>query len=262
MYQHLDMQPPAPHLIRPDVPISVEPVLAKALAKNRAERYASAEQVADDLERALTTPPDRLPEQSLWEPAPPLPPAPLYIPPPPPQSLIQPSEPIYPVQAPPPPPPPVYHEPESHLGRWLGVMAVGIVGLVVLIGVIWLLSQPSESTNTDSPFDNPAASPTIAPSETPANRPIIQIINPVGNIGMSLGDTLDIEFSAAGVSGITRVDLQRFGQTLDSLSGGGQTTFQGHFSYMPDSTGMHEISLIPWSGDVPGEAAVLMISVQ
>ena len=33
MYQHLDQKPPAPHLVRPDVPINVEPVLAKALAK-------------------------------------------------------------------------------------------------------------------------------------------------------------------------------------------------------------------------------------
>ena len=226
--------------------------------------------MADDLERALTSPPTRLPEQSLWEfkLAPPQPPAPVYIPPPPPQSIIPPesSQPLYHVEAPPPPPIIRHLQPEPEvaagLGRWLGLMAFGIIALVVLVGVIWLLTRPSADQTTDNLNPDSPSFPTIAPSETPANCPIIQIVNPVGNIGMSLGDSLEIDFSAAGVNGITRVDLQRFGQTLESQIGGGQATFQGRFTYTPDSTGVHEISLIPWSGDISGEAVILLVSVQ
>ncbi len=66
MYQHLDMEPPAPHTIQPDAPRSIEPVIAKVLAKDPEDRYASAGAFAEALSSALNAP-DRLPEQTDFE---------------------------------------------------------------------------------------------------------------------------------------------------------------------------------------------------
>ncbi|MBN1679484.1 MAG: serine/threonine protein kinase, partial [Anaerolineae bacterium] len=66
MYQHLDKEPPPPHTLKPDLPLSIEPVIAKALAKKPEERYASAADLVKELERALQAPP-RLPEQTDFE---------------------------------------------------------------------------------------------------------------------------------------------------------------------------------------------------
>ena len=66
MYQHLDMTPPQPHTIKPDLPLAIEPVISKALAKRPEDRYASAGDVAAALEEAIQQP-SRLPEQTLFE---------------------------------------------------------------------------------------------------------------------------------------------------------------------------------------------------
>ncbi len=68
MYQHLDAEPPPLRAQRPDLPLAVEPVLRKALAKRRYDRYASASELARDLENAL-----RFPAQTVYEPLPPRP---------------------------------------------------------------------------------------------------------------------------------------------------------------------------------------------
>ncbi|HMM29574.1 MAG TPA: serine/threonine-protein kinase, partial [Aggregatilineaceae bacterium] len=66
MYQHLDMEPPRPHSVKPDLPLSIEPVIDKALAKRPEDRYASAGELAAALEQAIQQP-ARLPEQTLFE---------------------------------------------------------------------------------------------------------------------------------------------------------------------------------------------------
>jgi serine/threonine protein kinase len=66
MYQHLDMDPPQPHTIKPDLPLTLEPVITKALAKRPEDRYASAGELAVALEEAIRQP-SRLPEQTLFE---------------------------------------------------------------------------------------------------------------------------------------------------------------------------------------------------
>lgn len=66
MYQHLDMEPPRPHTLKPDLPLSIEPVIAKALAKRPEDRFASASELAIALEQAIQQP-ARLPEQTLFE---------------------------------------------------------------------------------------------------------------------------------------------------------------------------------------------------
>ena len=56
MYQHLDKQPPSPTAINPDLPLAIEPVIRRALAKQRDDRYGSAGEMVSDLERALRAP--------------------------------------------------------------------------------------------------------------------------------------------------------------------------------------------------------------
>ncbi|MBN2303576.1 MAG: protein kinase [Anaerolineae bacterium] len=62
MYQHLDELPPPPHSLNPQLPPGVDSVLAKALEKDRNKRYASATELAHDLETALKHP-TRMPPQ-------------------------------------------------------------------------------------------------------------------------------------------------------------------------------------------------------
>ena len=66
MYQHLDSEPPSPRTIKPGLPMGIEPVIRKALAKSPNERYASAGDLARDLENALRFP-VRIPEQTAFE---------------------------------------------------------------------------------------------------------------------------------------------------------------------------------------------------
>jgi hypothetical protein len=55
----LQEEPAAPHLLEPGVPRDLEAVCLKLLAKNAAQRYQDAEQVADDLRRFLAGEPPR-----------------------------------------------------------------------------------------------------------------------------------------------------------------------------------------------------------
>ncbi len=54
MYKHFDAPPPSPRELKPDLPEAVNAVLQKAMAKNQADRYASANEMADDLNAALS----------------------------------------------------------------------------------------------------------------------------------------------------------------------------------------------------------------
>ena len=53
MYAHLYAPPPAATACRPDLPAAVDLVLATALAKNPADRYATCGQFAEELQDAL-----------------------------------------------------------------------------------------------------------------------------------------------------------------------------------------------------------------
>lgn len=52
-YQHVREPPTPPSRINPDVPPAVDAIVLKALAKNAANRYQSAGEMRDDLERAI-----------------------------------------------------------------------------------------------------------------------------------------------------------------------------------------------------------------
>lgn len=52
-YQHVREAPKTPSSVNPDVPPSVDAIVLKALAKNPANRYQTAGEMRDDLERAI-----------------------------------------------------------------------------------------------------------------------------------------------------------------------------------------------------------------
>jgi serine/threonine protein kinase len=289
MYQHLDAPPPPLRAIRPDLPLAVEPVIRKALAKNRQDRPISAGELARDLENAL-----RFPAAAAYTP---LPPRPATPPPMEPREahpadrandspLIlsraedRPFVPLSRGQTPPQPPvevPPLvpyqpprrpsapdrhYEEPESgHATRFLGTLIAVAVGIGILLGIavgIALLLSPNNSPQEPTlPFA--PSGPTVIPDNL---RPGIAIQSPDNNTVVDLGRSVTIRFIARGSQGITRVELQRFGQTINVANAGGQTTFSGWFDYVAASTGTHQLEIVPWSGDIPGTPATLTLIVR
>jgi serine/threonine protein kinase len=289
MYQHLDAPPPPLRAIRPDLPLAVEPVIRKALAKNRQDRPASAGELAHDLETAL-----RFPEAAAYTPLPPRP---------------RPTEPhpIEPREAPPndragdspfilsraedrpfvrlsrgqtPSPPPVevpplvpyrpprrtapdrYEEPDSgHVTRFLGTLIAVAVGIGILLGIavaIALLLSPNNSPQEPTLPYAPSG-PTAVPDDM---RPGAAIQSPDNNTVVELGRSVTIRFIARGSQGITRVELRRFDQTINVVSAGGETTFSGGFDYVAASTGTHQLEIVPWSGDIRGTPATLTLIVR
>jgi WD40 repeat protein/serine/threonine protein kinase len=57
--QITDEEPHSPRQVNPGVPVELETILGKAIAKSREERYATAQELADDLERFLDDKPIR-----------------------------------------------------------------------------------------------------------------------------------------------------------------------------------------------------------
>jgi sugar lactone lactonase YvrE len=63
----VNQEPPAPHMIRPEVPRDLETICLKALAKRPQERYANCQEMADDLRRWLDGEPIKARPLSTWE---------------------------------------------------------------------------------------------------------------------------------------------------------------------------------------------------
>ncbi|WP_072343677.1 Stk1 family PASTA domain-containing Ser/Thr kinase [Actinomyces urinae] len=66
-YQHVSEIPPTPSSITSDVPDSIDRVVLKALAKNRDDRYSSAEEMRADLNRAARGALVMAPETDSWQ---------------------------------------------------------------------------------------------------------------------------------------------------------------------------------------------------
>ncbi|HEX6399534.1 MAG TPA: Stk1 family PASTA domain-containing Ser/Thr kinase [Actinomycetota bacterium] len=53
-YKQVNANPPAPSSVNPDVPAELDAIVMRTLSKNPANRYRTAQELADDLERART----------------------------------------------------------------------------------------------------------------------------------------------------------------------------------------------------------------
>jgi hypothetical protein len=347
MYQHLDSEPRSPRAIKPGLPLGIEPVIRKALAKSPNQRYASAGSLARDLENALRFP-VRMPEQTAFEAPPVKPPArsqapdmdleraeedllahasedetaglespatqptvsapPVvprapaqprpratgtpppgspqlrrYTPPPPSRHSTPP--PAFQTSAPPPPAPstpsvvaysPPYRPPVEEprrvqeyqgdgigIGRFLWIMVIVVVAVAALAGVVLVIELLASSGGGQNNTVPTLISPTPVPSSVPAGlRPSIVIQSPANNVTVSLGDTVTIQFTATSSQGITRVELRRFNQVLNFIAVGNLTAYQGTFLYQPDSTGVHIVEVVPWSGTIQGSPASVAIIVR
>ncbi len=89
MYKHLNDTPQPPREILPSLPASVDAVILRALAKDAADRYPSAGELAEAFTSALESAPDAAPEPVSAEPA-----APGSEPIPPPASITPPVPPL------------------------------------------------------------------------------------------------------------------------------------------------------------------------
>ncbi len=293
MYQHLDKEPTPARQINPALPPAIEPVLRRALAKQRANRYASAGEFARDLDRALGFP-ERLPEQTLLEgaddltidagldedyaaadlltpddvpveltnraprsPFPSSPPA-LTVPVNPPAPYVvapshmavpelpsRPSTPIVTGYAPPYRPPLERPHRPASAGRMLVVAAMVVGVLIVLAGVVVISAL---LLNTGDGMAGP--------------RPAVTITAPADGAIVQLGMLVAIQFTATSEEGISRIELQRFGQVLNTIEGSGEKTFQGWFTYAANNTGTHELAVIAYSGARASEPATITIVVQ
>src|SRR5215472_13169138 len=56
LYKHLNMEPPSPRLMRPDLPTSIEEIILRCLAKQPAQRFPSCRDLAQVLARLNTAP--------------------------------------------------------------------------------------------------------------------------------------------------------------------------------------------------------------
>jgi serine/threonine protein kinase len=67
LHQILHEEPRTPRAVDRAVPVELETIILKAVAKEPAERYATAQELADDLDRFLHDRPIRARRPSLWE---------------------------------------------------------------------------------------------------------------------------------------------------------------------------------------------------
>jgi serine/threonine protein kinase len=67
LYQITNEEPRAPRVWDKTIPVELETIILKAVAKNPAERYQTAQELADDLRRYLADEPIRARRPTLWE---------------------------------------------------------------------------------------------------------------------------------------------------------------------------------------------------
>lgn len=168
---HLSLDPPRPSRQRGGVPIGLDQVIARGMAKNPDQRYQSCDELASAARRALTSPPSTVPHA---------PGAPTVS-----HDRAQPSEsegyqPPYPTHAetqhdaeswppfsvPPftgPAQVPTAPPPEQRPGRgpMLAVIAVVVIGIAAAVGVTGYLLRPRTSAS-QHPASQPSASITEA----------------------------------------------------------------------------------------------------
>jgi hypothetical protein len=142
-------------------------------------------------------------------------------------------------------------------------MVIVIVAVAALTGVVLVIELLANSGGGQNGAAPTLPAITQGPTSVPAGlRPSVVIQSPGNNAVVSLGSTVTIQFTASSTQGITRVELRRFNQVLNFIAVDNVAVYQGAFLYQPDSTGVHIVEVVPWSGTIPGDPASVAIIVQ
>jgi serine/threonine protein kinase/ligand-binding sensor domain-containing protein len=172
MMKHVYDPLPLPRFFRPDIPEVIERVILKALAKLPEDRFQTALEMVETLERAV----DGLPTEVVLPPIPGGPTAVIPTPPPSPPAEAPAVPAPVPTPAPPSPPLPALEattEPVPvQVGKkrtfpWMPVVggAVGLVILVVAAILLWPTLQPGE--NEEPSLATPGANQALEGAATP-----------------------------------------------------------------------------------------------
>jgi serine/threonine protein kinase len=242
MYQHLDQPPPSLQEHVPSLPEAVNDVVMHALAKNPAERYASAGEFAAAMRRVLDTIP------------------------------VQPA--TIPEMA---DPPPVYGhyqakvydhlQPQSgpRFPRWwfVGVGGLSIVMVAVMMVVFFAagssLLASGEQPTLIAPPD------TTTPNQSTLDGPRIRIDSPGNQAVVDLDEDVIIQVVAFDREGVTRIELLRYDvpiQQISSTQEGGESPFEVELIYHPDEIGRHQLKLVAYRGNLAGDSRFLTLEVR
>jgi serine/threonine-protein kinase len=218
LYAHLHEDPPRPSLLRPDLPPSLDDVVAKAMAKSPADRYATcAEMIAFARKAAYDERPT-----GITPPAPaPAPPAPTATPP----ERLTAAIPVTPT-SPSPPPVETSRPPVSHVyssggggGRGRAIALAGLLAVVVaIVAVVVIAGGGSDDgggggATTEASSGGAKATPDDAKSRDPSvvgkpipvgNRPFGVVAGP-GIVWVANND--DGTVTRAGADGAARTDI-------------------------------------------------------
>ncbi len=142
----------------------------------------------------------------------------------------------------------VYGDDGGGLGRMLIIAASVAAILIVAIGVTLVSALLLQSDE-----ENPRAD---------TRQPVLTITAPADGTAVALGSLVNIQFTCSGERGITRIELRRFDQVLNTIDAHGETLFNGWFTYVANTTGTHEITLVAYSGDERSDPVTLILVVQ
>ncbi|MBJ8347808.1 serine/threonine-protein kinase [Antrihabitans sp. YC2-6] len=173
MHGHIGQPPPRPSAANSAVPVALDAVIARGMAKKPRDRYATAGDLGEAARAALVAAPPRMmaddEEPTVPAPAPALPrPAPSRVLPPPGTRVARPM--VTPPIAPP--------RPERNRGRW--VIFAALVGVVLLVSAAVAYIYSTRTTSTDNAGSSDVST-TTAPIGPPSHTATVDVgDHPIG----------------------------------------------------------------------------------